>query len=338
MKLNQIFLLAGIVAAGTLASCSSDDYEAGAPATGNQLQAVTFGEDNIVSVEVAPTDPTTYTFSVYRDESMSAEAASVPLKVITNTSDIFEVPATVNFAAGSDEAEVTVTYPKAEIGVTYNLEVEIDEAYVNPYKSSPMYALELSRVQWNSIGTGYWWDGWYEDIFEVEIQQRDDQPLMYRCTNPLVDDYVSIYAEYGYPYETGTYTKYLVFTTTKTGGVTWDDYFLFNTVYTGYGEIYALYVEDYADDSFVQENEEGGIQYLQISPDYYMPAIDYEFGEYSCYLIFPGQEFPESVQEALEEYLDDEESEEEEGEDETAARARVRRAFNAPHKLHVIRR
>ena len=52
MKLNKIFLLAGIALAGVFASCSDDDdYTKGPVASGNQLQTVTFGTDNMVSGE-----------------------------------------------------------------------------------------------------------------------------------------------------------------------------------------------------------------------------------------------------------------------------------------------
>lgn len=354
MKLNRIFLYGSIVLAGMLASCSSDDYEKGEVAAGNQLYAVTFGEDNIVSMELDPAEPTSYSITVYRDEAKSTDALSVPLKVLTNEEDIFTVPASVNFAAGSSEAEVEVTFNKAEVGVSYALEVALDESYVNPYKSSTTtsYAFEVNRVKWNSLGVGYWFDGWWGDIFEVEIFQRDDKPLMYRCTSPIDDDYVLQYTEAGYPYEPGAKTPYLVFTTTKEDEVLWDDYFLFNSVYSGYGDIWGAYDESVAENNVVVRNAEGGIQYLQINPAYYLPSIEYVFGnEDLCYLIFPGQDLPEALQEDEEGGDEDEEVEgddegddedeeggdDEEGDDEEEggeAAAPVRKAYARSYRLH----
>lgn len=298
MKLNKIFFLAGIVAAGVFASCSDDDYKAAAPVKGNQLQAVTFGDNNIQEAEVDPSE-NSYTVTIYRDSEKSEEAASVPLKVITNEGGVFTVPATAEFEAGSAEAEVVITFDEAEVGDAYELEFAIDDAFVNPYTSKNSFALTLTKVKWNSLGTGLWFDGWFGDLFEVEIFQRDDKPLEYRFTNPLDDDYVSEFIPYGY--EPGTYTNYISLTTTKTDGVKWD-HFLFNTIYTGYGEMWAVYDADNAANNFVVRNENGGIQYFQVNPNYYLPDIDYDFGNNDiCYLIFPGQDLPEALQEGDEE-------------------------------------
>lgn len=286
--------------AGMLASCSDDDYEKGEVASGSQLMGVTFGTDNIVTEELDPTEPTSYTITVYRSDANAAEALSVPLTVLSNTEDIFTVPASVDFAAGSTEAGVVVSFDEAEIGVSYDLEVALDERYVNPYKetSTTSYALNVTRVKWNPIGTGTWCDGfWYGDIFDVEIYQRDDKPSAYRFTNPYTDEFVTRYVEEtGDETDLGTYTPYILLNTTSDDYVWWDGYFNFNTGYPGYGEILAVYdEEELGEECVVVRNDDGGIRYLVVAPSYYIAAIDYAWttADYCAYLVFPDQRYPD---------------------------------------------
>ena len=293
MKLNKLFLLAGIIAA-TLSSCSSkDNYTDGAPASGNQLQAVTFGENNIVSKELDPTDATTQAITVYRDASQSSSAASVPVSVITNTDGVFSVPATADFAAGASETQVTVSFPNAEIGKSYSLEVSLDDAYVNPYKSTSYktYAFTVQRVKWNLLGQGTLIDDfWFGDYLDVDIYQRDDNPLVYRCTNPYTNDYVLSWDET----PAGTYTPYITFTTTKSGYVTWTAHDWYNVFSTSYSaNIQPYYYSNNADECYIEYNEEGGIQYFSIKPYFYLASISAGWTAYYLYLVFPGQKMPE---------------------------------------------
>lgn len=186
MKLNKIFFLFGIAAVSFLASCGDDDYSAGEPATGNQLQSVSFGDKFKEQLEVDPADPTTYNITVHRDAAYTTEAASVPVKVLINTDNVYEVPSTVNFEAGKTEAELVVSYPKAEIGKEYKLEVALDDTYINPFKSQKTYFLAVTRVKWNDIGIGIFSEEFSDgkNGYFVKIQQKDTDKNMYRIIKP----------------------------------------------------------------------------------------------------------------------------------------------------------
>ena len=306
MKLNKIFLLAGIAAAGVLASCSDDDYEQGAVATGNQLQAVTFGNDNIFSAELDPSDPTSITITVQRDAEHAATAASVPLKVVSNTDDVFEVPATAEFAAGSTETTVTVTFDNSEIGVPYSCEIAIDDAYVNPYVSVKTYAIDIQRVKWNSLGLCEYYDTFTNYFgYYVEIQQRDGTNT-FRLLNPYdgananEDDWA------GDLYQPA---EKVTFTILNAGGVDGDGdtfyYVTFNTFATGYlyqgtDMIYGFLPSDLS--ASLAADDELSVYYpdygqVILYPYFYVPSLGGGFGdEDPVYIILPHDGIPADAQ------------------------------------------
>lgn len=304
MKLNKLFLLAGIVAASVFTSCSKDDtYEQGAVASGTQLQAVTFGSKNTTSSEVDPSDAKVMNITLYRDSAYLSEAASVPVKVVTNTDDVFVVPATAEFAAGAAQTQITVTYDKAKIGVPYNLEVAIDDSYVHPYKTSTFktYATSIQVVKWNSLGIATWVDDfWYGGAFDVELYQRDDAKSIYRFESPYTDDFTG---------GQGTYQRWLTFNVSQTGMISWGNYFLINTMYDAGHEIYAFkqsYVTgEEADDtrSFAKYDKDGKMWYWYVNPYHYMLGLG-GWSDYGYYLIMPEMPIPDFL-------LDDDEEEEE---------------------------
>jgi len=304
MKLTKIFLLAGIAAAGVLASCSDDDYEKGAVATGNQLQAVTFGPNNIYTAELDPADPTTHTITLYRDSAYMAEAASVPLKVITNDDDVFVAPATAEFAAGSAETTITVTFNAAEVGVPYNFEIAIDDSYVHPYSSDTYsrYAItNLQRVKWNSLGLVEFYDtmicgrsdgstwGYY-----VELQQRDGTN-MFRLIEPYAGANANEDDWGGGLYQSD---EKIFFTILNAGDVDDDGdeylYVTFDTWATGYWYqdaymVYAFLPSDLS--ASIADDDELSVYYpdygqIILTPYYYIPGLG-GFGEYSVYIIIP---------------------------------------------------
>ena len=295
MKLNKIFMLAGIAMLGfAMSSCSDDDndYTPGEPVSAD-CPAVSFvAEETGKSIELDPTDPTEVTFTVTREKADAA--ASYNLTVLSNTDDVFVVPATVDFAAGAKEANVKATFNNAEVGKTYALEVALDDAVIDVYKTSTRksFTFKAVRVKWNNLGKGQWIDDfWYGFWDEVEIFQRDDKPEYYRVKSVYTDDLVASAGS-----ATGTYQDYFVFKVAKSGAVTWDTPLLINTSYqdTGFdiighlpSELNSSLAEDDAK-SVATYDEEGNIQYLTIAPYWYIDDLGGGFGIYNLYLAFPG--------------------------------------------------
>ena len=154
---------------------------------------------NSATVELDPTDATEASFQIYRHNSVSA--ATAKLDVVKNTDDVFVVGDAV-FAAGDSVTTVNVSFPQAQVGKTYTLQVTVtDPNMVSQYSKDVLYTLNVTRVKWNDVG--YYMDGttkvegWamYTDIvcgswfggknwtFPTRIQERDDMPGYFRLIN-----------------------------------------------------------------------------------------------------------------------------------------------------------
>ncbi len=201
-----------------LASCTQEyEYDGmGAPDTENK-GGVYFPSTNQSVFEVEPTDAAEFTVEVARVDTDGA--LEVPLTVTVNDGDVFKVPATAVFADQQEKTEVTITFADAEVGVGYNVAIEVPNEYVYIYKQAPGYAsykANASRIKWEKIGTGYFVGGFVANFFAVsvfplavEIEKavtssatkfRFDSPYAYAAYNMDEIGY------YGYPYNSpGTY-------------------------------------------------------------------------------------------------------------------------------------
>ena len=205
MKLNKIFLLAGIALVGVFASCDNDDdYTPGEqPKAG--FQKFAFSEDQ--NLELAPEDPTTVTLTATR--AIFDQAAEVPVTVLVNDGNVFQVPQTISFSAGDSISQFTVNFPNAEIGKTYNLTISVEDPnYTSAYSSNKTVSVSVVRVKWNPAGyylnaagskvEGYvmftedfltTFYGVQNNPYAVKMEERDDQPGLYRLVNPFGANY-----------------------------------------------------------------------------------------------------------------------------------------------------
>ncbi|MGM9698799.1 MAG: hypothetical protein ACI3Y0_09165 [Prevotella sp.] len=295
MKLNKIFMLAGVAMMSfVMAACSDDDndYTAGAPVASDCPGLSFVAEDNMKSVELDPTDPTSVDVKVTRSNTTGSGTYNV--KVLSNPDNVFNVPATVTFDAGATEATVHVTFDNAEVGTTYTLQLGLEDSDVNPYKTTTVSAFAYSfvRVKWNSLGKGQWINTFLYGVFwdEVEIQQRDDKPQYYRVENLYTDDFVN--SQEAIP---AGYEPWLVFVLSKTGYVSWNGWFNINTIHPSYGAVVKAYLPSALDDSLAGDDasskahydEDGNITYFELMPYMYMDGIG-GWGLKPYYVAFPG--------------------------------------------------
>ena len=295
-------LLAGALVL-TAMSCSDEyEYEGRGTwdATGDYAN-IYFGTTDSV-IELDPTEATTATIKVKRKNT--AGALVVPFKVTKNTDNVFEV-GTAAFADGADEAEFTVNFPTAEVGTPYTLQLTLDDpALVSKYSTDVTYTLSLTRVKWNSLGTGIIAEGFYLGYSaEVEIQQRDDKPAVFRLIKPLDDILAQDLVDYpeDAPCMNGLQPDKLVFTVLSPGDVVSEDVYNgpvtvkgndlvdYNTYHLGFtSSSYGEPVKCYHPKSMKSTADEGSWSYnrvlsyqadgktpgqVQFAPFYYMDGV-----------------------------------------------------------------
>lgn len=186
MRLNKFFTIATTALTALFAASCSDsdnDYAAGEWNASANYANVYF-ETASSSETIEPSAPTTTTIEVHRRNT--AGALTVPFKVLKNTDGVFTVGDAV-FADGEDVATAEVSFPNAEIGKSYTLQVTFDDpTLVSYYSSDITYSYSVIRAKWNLLGTGVFSDTfWFEDSWEVEIYQRDDDNSYFRIMHPF---------------------------------------------------------------------------------------------------------------------------------------------------------
>lgn len=298
------------------------------------------------SVELDPTDPTTYTLrlsrrnpsitelreqekllldslqkdtlltdvqvdSIYnatlkRDSALlraNWPALDVPV-VITNGSEngidsIFTV-SKAHFDEASEFGTFTLSFPKAEIGKEYSVQLAVnDPKFVSYYSDAASATFTVSRVKWNLIGTGTLTDNfWFEASGSVDIYQKDSDPNVFRIPTP----FTSVAANSSTPIDEHQ-SAYMILNimqrNDEVGGVTitMDDLVYFSRTNTGYyhstygayveifhpSDLYASPTQDMYEHSYVKSYQEEPVMVggksvvlpgqIQLAPYYYMVGV-----------------------------------------------------------------
>lgn len=197
----------------SLASCAEElEYTPGEPDLENCYGVYFPEQENSGSHQLDPSDPTTLTFTAARLNS--EDAITVPVEVSANYDGIFTV-SEITFEDGQEETQFTVSFDPADVGVTYECTVEVnDPQYALVYGTNPTYlTFSLSRIKWNKLEATNGLNGkWRDDIFssftnfnlidaiyvsggrfaekDVDVYERDDMPGYYRIDNVYTQDYV----------------------------------------------------------------------------------------------------------------------------------------------------
>lgn len=179
------------LAALSFAACSDDDeYTRGEVEDENRPNCYFLSTEQ-TDIEETPDVPAECDIIMHRSQDKATNALTVPIEVVTNDDDVFDVPESVTFAAGDTTATIHVTYEKAGNGVTYNLQIAVPDDYVSLYRtttnSQMFYKMSLMRVKWNLVGTGTFTYNFFfsGDDTGLSIYQRDDKPALMKITNIL---------------------------------------------------------------------------------------------------------------------------------------------------------
>ena len=139
-KINKItaFLIVMLTfIAGT--SCEdSDNWKAG-PKVSSNNPGVYFDSNTPRVIEVEANQQGVllkeyFTIKLGRDESKASSALQVPITIHFAEPNL-TVSKTVDFEAGSSTALLKISIGEFDFGTQYNLSIEIDEDFANPYKS-----------------------------------------------------------------------------------------------------------------------------------------------------------------------------------------------------------
>jgi hypothetical protein len=149
-RYSKIFLtIVGVLF--LFAACEKDiqDRES-SPVMPENCQGVYFPSTNPSVVELEPSQPTQFSITIARTDSVSA--AEVPITVETNTNNVFVVPEKAVFAANAKETTLTITFPKAAEGITYELKLSVSgDEYVSKYASTiPYVSANVTRIKWET--------------------------------------------------------------------------------------------------------------------------------------------------------------------------------------------
>ncbi|MDR2804255.1 MAG: hypothetical protein LBB85_01220, partial [Dysgonamonadaceae bacterium] len=238
---------------------------------------------------------TSYDVEIRRIDKTNALAVS--LTVETESPEVFTIPTTVNFAAGSDVAAITIAYDPSKLNydVYKTISIAVSDANLtSPYGTSS-YAFSAGiPAPWQSLGDATFIDTWMfgEIEYSIEIQQHMLDPTRYR----LVDPYTQGLNEEGYVpgYNRGNQSPYVEFqilpkgsvyrdvTTTVEGLVVYGD-FCTGYYHPTYGEdVLCLHpsrftnmlTENYWIHNVVtQFSADGEPEVVQIAPYYYMMGV-----------------------------------------------------------------
>lgn len=293
MKLYKYLMGLLFAPALMMTACSEyEDTEVASPSVDANCPAVRFSPANTTYAELAP-NATSFTLTVIRDGS---DAAEYPINVVTNEDNAFNVPSTVSFAAGEKEATIEINMASsAEVGKELALALSFADEYVNPYKTEySTYMGTAMIVKWNVLGTGQFFDSFcyttetFAAVYEVTVEQRDDQPSQYRINNPYSTGILEAAEWTGWI--GGTTQDYIVFSVSNKDVITWSFWYT-NLLYQGVtGQEIKAYHPSALNNttaSKVKRDAEGNILYFGLNPYYYIDDLG-GFGVNPAYLGFPG--------------------------------------------------
>lgn len=185
--INKLGLL--LCSALTLVACESETYKGGEWDAADGYQNVQFVKASQTD-ELDPTEPTTATVTMKRENTKGA--LDVKADVVKNDGGVFTV-SDFHFADGEELGTATISFPNAEIGTSYALQLTVtDKNLVSSYSDKVIFNYSVTRVKWVSLGNGTFIDNtlpeFYGTIWNLqgapEFFIRDDDHNKFRVRAP----------------------------------------------------------------------------------------------------------------------------------------------------------
>ena len=184
MKLNKLFLMAGIAMTMFMtASCGDDDDWTPGTTTNVDSLNVYIASDNTIAL---PVDGNTFDV-VYARNNTKGEL-TVPVVFTTVTPQIFtEVPSSVKFADGENQAKITISCsPDMEMFKNYKATITIPEKYTTQYAAiatnMPRAELTVVKEDFKTINKGTYYSQFNETEDSGINLQKSDVKNSYRIS------------------------------------------------------------------------------------------------------------------------------------------------------------
>lgn len=173
MKYITKFLLMGIVAvAGLLSACtSSDDFEPGPKDSGAQV----YFPNTIPSEFNVGDDESSVTIPVRRVVTDEALTVNILASIEQEQEGILNIPSTVSFEAGSDLANLVITFDRSALvdGTEYKASLFVNDEQNLTHYGNNMIDITIIPWPWEELGTGKYRDGWLCGLFEGNLVELD---------------------------------------------------------------------------------------------------------------------------------------------------------------------
>ncbi len=285
-KINYILMALVSVLAFTWTACDDDiEYT---PAGSEGVDGVYFPAQQ-PSDFTLQSDGSSFDVLVNRGNSDAAVSVDLLVEADSATLAVLTFPESVSFGAGVSQTAITVTYDPARLEydkeMAFTIKLVGDVAY---YGNIEFNGVAVFPAPWESLGMGSYDDNFFfEETYEVEIQQNKENPSQFRLVYPYHE---GLEAE-GYGGATANTGEYLILELLAVGEdlagvtITQEDLVYFADYNTGwnnpsYNDDVKLYhpavfkslcSEDMWLHSKVLSYQENGLPaQIQLAPMYYM--------------------------------------------------------------------
>lgn len=174
-KIRTILFSALAVLAGSLVSCTEEEFQPGPQVDGAQVYFPTTTQTQY-DIEDGVTSVTVPVKRLQTDGDLTVNILS-DLSRIENEADrgLFSVPENVTFADGEDEVSLVISFEREELVEDTDYTVGLllnDENNTSPYGISSLY-VTVTPWPWEVMGTGSFRDDWFNTGWQGGNVERD---------------------------------------------------------------------------------------------------------------------------------------------------------------------
>lgn len=181
MKLFNKYFLFALMAACLFSACSDDEYQAGEPVEGEY-----YFFPNTVASRIDLTKMAS-SFNVEVCRSTTGVAETLSIAVTDGSEGAFSIPTSVDFAADSQVATLTIGYDASKLAYDdyKTVTLKLTDG-VTPYGLSE-YTFEAGiPAPWITLGKATYSDSFFfTNAYAVDLQQNEEDPSQYRLVKPL---------------------------------------------------------------------------------------------------------------------------------------------------------